>query len=105
MIDSTYEPDQLVAGAVTGILAASACVPAVSSLSEQMQWSRMFDGRTTIMVSIGILLCGLIARPLVKLIFKSQKEPLLSPELLKAVLLGRAIGIALGLLFGIGLTS
>ncbi|SAL06984.1 hypothetical protein AWB78_08352 [Caballeronia calidae] len=105
MNDSFYATDYLVAGVVVGILAGAAGVPLVATLLDRLPGVYTINAWQILALSFALLAILLLFKPLLSLIFDLCSTPRLGKEFIIASLVGRLIGISLGLLLGISLTG
>ncbi|KWO47978.1 hypothetical protein WT97_07920 [Burkholderia sp. MSMB1459WGS] len=98
--------DFLVKGAITGMIASSATVALVHFvINVAMRWPA--DGVVVTIAAVLLMAVGLLVPPTVNA-WRNRTavaDPFFDPDALKPILQGRAIGIVLGVVFGISVVA
>ncbi|MEN8515099.1 MULTISPECIES: hypothetical protein [Burkholderia] len=100
-MDISYETDALFRGALLGLVCGAAAVPFAGYAIESL--TRLpADGWRPVVGGVALVTSALIVPPVIALI-RAKRSPMRAYDArrLQAVLQGRLVGVALGVLFGI----
>jgi hypothetical protein len=104
-MDLMHETDSLVKGAVLGLVSTTVAVSVIYFVIEKLTQLQA-TGWLILVLALSLMIVALIAPAVVNLVKGGSRTDIaFDPAAVKAGLRGRAIGIALGLAFGISVVT